>query len=187
MDQNTWAKDHVPALTAVLSIVSLALVFGAALQVLPSEMLPQWRGILNVIPHLNAAISLVAIATIVAGVRSIRRRQVERHKAFMLASFGLFAVFLILYLYRVAVLGPSTFPGPESIRLFVYLPILTVHIGLAVFCVPFVFYALLSAATRSISEIYDSNHRVAGRIAALLWIISFSMGIVIYVLLYHAF
>ena len=187
MESRSWAKGRVPELTAVLSAVSLALVFGAALQVLPAEAIPEWKPLLDVIPHLNAAISLVAIGTILAGVRAIRAGNVERHKLLMLASFGLFAAFLVLYLYRVAVLGPNPFEGPEVVRLFVYVPILVVHIALAVLCVPFVFYALLSAGTRSIPEIYESNHRRAGRVAATLWLVSFSMGLVIYALLYHVY
>jgi putative membrane protein len=174
-------------LTVVLSVVSLALVFGAALQVLPSGALPRWDPLLAAIPHFNAVISLAAIGTIVAGVRAIKTDRVERHRALMLASFGLFAAFLGLYLYRVAVLGPSSFPGPQWVRLYVYLPVLLIHISLAVLCVPFVFYALLSAGTRPIEEIYESNHRRAGRIAATLWLVSFSMGVVIYALLYHVY
>lgn len=187
METSTWAKDHVPALTAVLSIVSIALVFGAALRMIPAEVLPQWTPLLNAVPHINAAISLMAIGTILVGVREIKAGRVERHRALMLASFVLFAAFLILYLYRVTVLGPSHFGGPEQIRQYVYLPILIVHIGLAVLCVPFVFYALLLAATRPIEELYGSNHPRVGRVAAVLWLVSFSMGIVIYALLYHVY
>jgi putative membrane protein len=187
MVDSTWAKGHVPALTAVLSVVSLALVFAAALGLLPAGALPQPRAVLNAIPHLNAVISLTAIGTILAGVRAIKAGRVDRHRVLMLASFGLFAAFLFLYLYRVAVLGPTTFDGPGSIRTFVYLPILVVHIGLAILCVPFVFYALLSAGTRPVEEIYGSNHPRAGRVAAVLWLVSFSMGIVIYLLLYHVY
>ncbi len=181
------ARAHVPELTVVLSVVSIALVFGAALGVLPSESIPQWAPLLSAIPHLNAVLSLTAIGTIIAGVRAIRAGDVDRHRALMLASFGLFAAFLVLYLYRVAVFGPSPFEGPERVRLFVYLPFLVVHIALAVVCIPFVFYTLLSAGTRPVTEIYESNHRRAGRIAAALWLVSFSMGLVIYAFLYHIY
>lgn len=187
MAASPWAKEHVPALTAILSIVALALVFGAALRVIPAEALPEWAPLLELIPHLNAVISLTAIGTILAGVRAIKAGHVDRHRRFMLVSFGLFAAFLLLYLYRVAIHGPSPFGGPERIRQFVYLPILLVHIGLAILCVPFVFYALLSAGTRQIEAIYGSNHPRVGRVAATLWLISFSMGIVIYTLLYHVY
>ncbi len=187
MEIRGWARTHVPGLTALLSVVAVALVFGAALGVLPAESFPQWTALLSAIPHLNAVLSLAAIGTILAGVRAIRAGNVDRHRALMLASFGLFAAFLVLYLYRVAVVGPSPFEGPERVRLFVYLPILLVHIALAVVCIPFVFYALLSAGTRPVGAIYESNHRRVGRIAAALWLVSFSMGLVIYALLYHIY
>jgi putative membrane protein len=187
MQTRSWAREHVPALTALLSAVSLALVFGAALQVLPVAALPSPDALLDAIPHVNAVISLAAIGTITAGVRAIRRGAVARHRRFMLASFGLFAPFLALYLYRVAILGPSEFPGPAVIETYLYYPFLLVHVLFAIVCVPFVFYALLTAGTRSIADIYETRHRTAGRVAATLWLVSFAMGVSIYAMLYHVF
>ncbi|WP_254837596.1 DUF420 domain-containing protein [Natronomonas marina] len=187
MQTRTWAREHVPALTAVLTVVSLTLVFGAALQMLPVGALPSPEGLLAAIPHVNAVLSLAAIGTITAGVRAIRRGEVERHRALMLSSFGLFALFLALYLYRVAVLGPTEFTGPAFVRTYVYFPVLFVHIALAIVCVPFVFYALLVAGTRPTAEIYETRHRTAGRVAAALWLVSFTMGLAIYSMLYHVF
>ncbi len=187
METRTWAREHVPALTALLTVGSLALVFGAVLRLLPAGALPTHAGLLAAIPHVNAAVSLVAIGTIAADVRAIRRGDVRRHRALMVTSFGLFALFLGLYLYRVAVLGPTEFAGPAVVRTYVYLPVLFVHIALAIVCVPFVFYALLVASTRPIAEIYGTHHRTAGRVAASLWVVSFSMGVVIYAMLYHVF
>lgn len=187
MQTRSWAREHVPALTALLTVVSLALVFGAALQLLPVGALPRPESLLEAIPHVNAAISLTAIGTIAAGVRAIRRGDVVRHRRLMLSSFGLFALFLSLYLYRVAVLGPTEFPGPAVVETYVYYPFLLVHILFAIVCVPFVFYALLTAGTRRVAEIYDTRHRTAGRVAATLWVVSFSMGVAIYAMLYHVF
>jgi len=187
METRSWAREHVPALTALLTVISLVLVFGAALQQLPVAALPSPTGLLEAIPHVNAVVSLTAIGTITAGVRAIRRGNVSRHRLLMLTSFGLFALFLALYLYRVAIIGPTEFPGPTAVRTYVYYPVLFVHIALAIICVPFVFYALLIAGTRRVQEIYETRHRTAGRIAAGLWLVSFTMGLVIYSLLYHVF
>ncbi|MES3516086.1 MAG: DUF420 domain-containing protein [Natronomonas sp.] len=187
MQAQAWARDHVPALTALLSVVALAFVFGAALQVLPVDGLPQPASLLAAIPHLNAGISAVAIGTIAAGVRAVRNGRVQTHRRLMLTSFGLFSAFLVLYLYRVAVRGPTEFTGPSVLETFVYLPVLAVHIVLAVVCVPFVFYALLLAGTHSIDELPETKHRFVGRVAASLWVISFSMGLVIYAMLYVLF
>ena len=179
------ARREVPILTAVLSLVSLALVFGAALRVVPVASIPRISpGFVSLIPHVNFVVSTVAIVTILAGVRFVRRGDVARHRAMMLTSFALFALFLVLYLYKVALEGPATFPGPGAVYRFVYLPLLAVHILLAIVCVPLLYYVLLLATTRPVSAIYDTAHRRVGRVAAALWLISFVLGNVVYLLLY---
>ncbi|QSW99587.1 DUF420 domain-containing protein [Haloterrigena alkaliphila] len=179
-------RERVTLLTAVLSVVSLAIVFAAAGGRIPQSTVPaapEW--ILDAIPLLNALISATAIGTITVGWRAIRRGDVDRHRAAMVASFVLFAAFLTFYLYRlVAMGGPQPFPGPDAIRQFVYLPILAVHIFLAIVCVPLVYYALLLAGAYPVSELRRTAHARVGRVAASLWLISFSLGIVVYVLLH---
>ena len=180
------ARERVPLLTALLSIISLALVFGAAGGVIPQSAVPNvpaW--VLEAIPTINVLISITAIGTILTGVRAIRRGAVDRHRVLMITSFLLFAAFLVLYLYRLIALGGSQpFPGPETIERFVYLPVLAVHILLAVVCIPLLYYVLLLAMSHSVGELYKTRHAQIGRIAATLWLISFSLGIVVYVLLH---
>jgi len=179
------ARRHVPALTAVLSVAALALVFGAATGAIPVSLLPPANdALIAAVPHANAAISVLAIASIAAGWRFVRRGEIRKHRAAMVTSFGLFAAFLGLYLYRVALVGPQPFGGPGAVERFVYLPVLAVHILLAILAVPFVFHALLLASTRSVEEIPGTRHRTVGRIAASLWLISFGLGLVVYALLH---
>ncbi|MFA9518252.1 DUF420 domain-containing protein [Halopenitus sp. H-Gu1] len=181
-------RDHVPFSTAVLSILALMLVFGAATQSIPTTYVPHpGSTVLSVIPHLNAGLSLAAIATISLGWRAIRNGQIRRHRALMGLSTLLFGSFLVGYLWRLTLLGTAEFPGPEAYHTYLYLPLLLVHIVLAIVCIPLVFYALLSAITRPVSQIPETSHPRIGRIAASLWMISFAMGVGVYVLLYHAF
>ncbi|WP_128905076.1 DUF420 domain-containing protein [Halorubrum amylolyticum] len=183
-----WARENVPLLTALLSAAALALVFGAVGGAIPSGVLPRASdAVLAALPHLNAAISLAAIATILLGWRAIARGNVGRHRALMLSSFGLFVAFLGSYLYRLILVGTVEFPGPETVYTYVYLPFLAVHILLAIACVPFVFYALLLAATRPYEELYHTRHAQVGFAAAALWLVSFTMGIGVYLMLYHVF
>lgn len=181
------ARDRVRELTAILSVVSLALVFAAVRQAIPKAVLPRIDPLVAVIPHLNALISLVAIGTILAGVRAIRRRDIETHRRRMLTSAGLFALFLLLYLYRVSLEGPSEFPGPDPVYLYVYLPILAIHILLAIVAVPVVYYVLLLALTRPVSELPQTAHARVGRVAASLWLISFTLGIIVWLMLHVLF
>jgi putative membrane protein len=182
------AREHVPALTGVLTVVSLGLVFGAVLEVIPAGAIPRapsW--VFSAIPHLNAFVSALAIGTITAGWRYVRRGAIAKHRVMMLTSFGLFALFLAAYLYNVTITGTSAFPGPEPVYRFVYLPLLAVHIGLAIVCVPLLYYVALLGLTHPVSELKGSLHPRVGRIAASLWLVSFSLGIVVYALLYHIY
>ena len=178
-------RPHVPALTAVLSVVALAAVFAAALGAVPSALLPRAPDTtLDAIPHVNAVVSALALLTIPAGVAAIRRGQVRRHRALMLASTALFATFLALYLYKVSVAGPAPFPGPDGVYTTVYLPLLAVHVLLAIVTVPLVIYALLLAGTHPVSALPETRHPQVGRVAAGLWFVSFLLGEAVYAMLY---
>jgi putative membrane protein len=184
------AADHVPGLAGLLSVVSLSLVFAAALGVLPAGALPRAPdAVLAAIPHVNAGISVLAVAVIAAGWRAVRRGRVDRHRRLMVAGFGLFGAFLALYLYKVSLVGPKPFPeaAPGWVETFVYYPVLAVHMLLAVVCVPLLFYVLLLALTRPVSEIPTTDHPRFGRVTAALWLVSFVLGTVVYLLLYVLF
>ncbi len=179
------ARERVPELTAVLTVVSLALVFGAVFGAVPREVVPRApQSVLAAIPHVNAALSTTAIVTILAGIRFVRRGDVRRHRAAMMTSLGLFVAFLVLYLYKVTLDGTTEFPGPTGVEQFVYLPTLAIHVLLAVVCIPLLYYVVLLAVTRPVEEIRRTRHREIGRVAAVLWLVSFALGDVVYLLLY---
>lgn len=180
-------QERVPALTGVLTVVSLVLVFGAVLGYVPDGVLPQNEALVDIIPHLNVVISLAAIVSILSGVYTIRQGDVSRHRTMMLASTALFAGFLVLYLYRVSLEGATPFGGPDVVRQFVYLPMLAVHILLAIVCIPFVYYALLLGLTHPVEQLPRTAHPRVGKIAALLWLVSFALGIAVYAMLYVLF
>jgi putative membrane protein len=88
-------RERVPTLTAVLTLVSLALVFGAVGGAIPAALLPRApETVLAAIPTVNALVSAVAIVTIVTGVRAIRRGHVARHRRLLLAAFALLLIAL---------------------------------------------------------------------------------------------
>lgn len=185
MQLRARARDHVRGLTAVLTLVSLALVFGAALGAVPRTVLPRASdAVFALIPHVNAVVSTVAIVTILLGVRAIRRGNWRRHRALMLTSLALFVAFLALYLYKVSIQGPAPFPGPDAVYQFVYLPMLAVHVLLAIVCLPLLYYVVLLAATRSVAELRRTAHARVGRVAAALWLVSFVLGNAVYAFLY---
>lgn len=179
------AREHVPELAALLSALALGLVFGAVLGVGPLRSLPRApHAVVEAIPHVNVVISVVAFAVIAHGWWRIRRREVRRHRRSMLAGLVLFLLFLALYLYRVSLEGPTPFGGPDAVYSLVYLPMLAVHVTLAVVCIPLLFYVLLLGLTRPVAELAGTLHPRVGRVAAALWLTSFAMGTGVYLLLY---
>lgn len=180
-------RRRVGTVTVLLSVLALALVFGAVLGLIPDRVLPRNDALVSAIPHLNVLISIGAIVTIVGGVRAIRQQKIRTHWRLMLASTVLFGTFLVLYLYRVSLEGPTAFEGPDTVRQFVYLPVLAIHILLAIVCLPVVFDALLLAWTHTTAELPSTRHPRVGRIAATLWVVSFVLGITVYALLYGLF
>lgn len=182
------ARDYMLPITLVLTGVSYALVFGAVLQLIPPTWLPHVDdAVLAVIPHVNAVISLLAISTITGGWLMIRRGRVRTHRALMLTATALFAGFLTLYLYRIILAGTTAFPGPTPVYRYVYLPLLGTHILLAIICIPLVFYVLVIGLTHRIPDIPRTNHPRVGQIAALLWLVSFTLGVTVYLLLHWIF
>ncbi|WP_284014007.1 DUF420 domain-containing protein [Halobaculum litoreum] len=180
-----FVRDHSLGVAGAVSAVALAAVFATAGGLVPAGLLPRApSGVVEAIPTVNAVVSLAAIATILAGVRAARGRDFVAHRRFMLASTALFGVFLVCYLYRIALVGTTDFGGPAVVERFVYLPLLAVHILLAVVCVPLVVYVLTLGATRPVAELFDTAHKRVGRVAASLWVVSFALGVVVYALLY---
>lgn len=183
-----FARDHSAGVAGVVSALALGVVFATAGGLVPAGLLPRApTAVVEAIPTANAVISVSAIATIVAGVRAARGRDFDAHQRFMLASTGLFGLFLVLYLYRIALVGTTDFGGPAVVERFVYLPLLAIHILLAVVCVPLVVYVLTLAASRPRRELFDTAHARIGRLAASLWVVSFSLGVVVYLILYHLY
>ncbi|GAB7092950.1 DUF420 domain-containing protein [Halolamina litorea] len=184
MNVRATVRDHTLGVAAALSTVSLALVFAAALRVVPAEAIPRApTAVVDAIPHVNALVSAVALVCVILGVREIRSGNVQRHRKLMGTAFGLFTVFLVGYLYRVALVGPTAFSASPAVET-AYTAILGVHITLAVVCVPLLFYTLLLAWSHPVSEIPRTNHRRVGRVAAPLWAISFALGVVVYLMVY---
>jgi len=183
----TRVGEHVRVVAVVLSVVSIALVFAAALGVVPREVLPRSATLVAVAPHFNAVVSAVAVGTILAGWRAIRRGNVRRHRFAMVVAFCLFLVFLVLYFYKVILAGPEEFAGPDVVFTYVYLPVLVVHVLLAMVTLPLLYYVLLVAATRPVSAIPNTPHPRVGRLAATMWIVSFVLGLVVYGMAYLAF
>jgi putative membrane protein len=126
------------------------------------------------IPHLIGTLNgATAVLIAVAGL-AIRRGRRNLHKTLMLTSIGLGALFLILYVVHLSLVGHSRFPGNDWVR-SVFLVILTSHTFLAVLVVPLILRSLYLATKARFVE-----HRRIARIALPIWLYVAVTGVALY-------
>ena len=170
------------AVTGVLTGISLGVIFGVAGGVVPASWLPK-PDIVEAFVHVNAVLSVLALVAIGSGVRAVRNGAIDVHRRYMTAAFGFFVAFLASYLYRLTVVGTTSFDGPAALEPVYYL-VLAVHVVLAIVCLPLLYYVLLLAYGYDRAELPETPHPRVGRIAATLWAVSFTLGLVVYAALY---
>jgi len=139
--------------------------------------------IVEFLPHGIAIVNSTAVVTLVMGYLSIKNRRVRRHRIFMLLSFALIVSFLVMYLTRLFLGGVKHFTGPEWVRDFVYLPSLTIHLGLSIISVPLVLYNILTGLLLPVQSISSTKHRRVGKWAVRAWTLSLILGVLVYFLL----
>ena len=134
---------------------------------------------MSLLPTLNACLNAASAIFVVMGFFFIRRKQVQAHRACMLAAFTASTLFLFSYLYYHFQVGSVRFQGQGWIRA-AYFTILLTHTVLAAAIVPLVLVTL----TRALRGQFDRHRRIA-RWTFPLWLYVSVTGVVIYWMLYH--
>jgi uncharacterized membrane protein YozB (DUF420 family) len=135
----------------------------------------------NLLAPVNAALNLTSTVFLVTGYIFIRKRDIPKHRAAMLAAVAASALFLVFYVLRFSLTGTHLFAG-EGLARTVYLTILFSHMILAIVIVPLVLRLLFLAwKTR-----FQSHARLA-RWTFPVWLYVSVTGLVVYALLYHVY
>jgi uncharacterized membrane protein YozB (DUF420 family) len=133
------------------------------------------------LPMLNAGLNLTATILLLFARSAIKRREIERHKKLMIATFSVSVFFLISYvIYHLNVLSVP-FREPQWFKP-IYLVILITHVVLAA-TVPF--FAIVSLRRGLKRE--DARHKKIVRYAYPIWMYVSITGVIIYLLLYQIF
>jgi uncharacterized membrane protein YozB (DUF420 family) len=130
------------------------------------------------LPALNAALNATAAVLLVIGYVLIRRGQIRRHRAVMLAAFSTSALFLISYVIYHANVGSRPFRGQGAIR-SIYFAILISHVVLAAATLPLALITL----SRGLRSRFDRHVRIA-RWTLPIWLYVSVTGVVVYLMLY---
>jgi uncharacterized membrane protein YozB (DUF420 family) len=134
---------------------------------------------LHQLPAVNAALNATNTVILLLGYRFIRRRQVQAHRACMLAAVCVSTLFLISYLTYHCEIGIVRFPGTGWMR-GVYLTILGTHTLLAACVPPLVIVTLW----RALAARFDRHRRIA-RWTLPVWLYVSVTGVVIYWMLFQ--
>ncbi len=132
---------------------------------------------LELIPTANAALNFFSAVLISLGLYFIKRGQRERHQWCMVAAFGVSALFLVLYVIRYALTGPTPYTGPARP---LYFFILWTHTPLAAITPILVLITLRRALRADFAQ-----HKRIARITFPIWLYVSVTGLIIYGMLHY--
>lgn len=137
--------------------------------------------ILEYLPGVNALLISSSGASILLGVRFIRRGERRKHMWSMITATVLSTVFLAFYITRYLLEGNHPFQGPLAAK-YTYLLLLATHIGVAVISLPMVLSVLYYAWQGRFT-----NHKQLARKTYPLWLYVSITGVLVYLFLYKLF
>ncbi len=130
------------------------------------------------LPLLNATLNALAGILLVSAYVMIRKGNVVRHRALMLAAFSTSVLFLVSYVIYHMNIGSRAFTGTGIIRV-VYFVILVTHVVLAIAVVPMAVVTLRRGLRRD-----DLGHKAIARWTFPIWVYVSVTGVVVYGMLY---
>ena len=133
---------------------------------------------LSDLPLLNATLNALAGMLLVSAYIMIRKGNIARHRALMLAAFSTSVLFLVSYVIYHVNIGSRAFTGTGVIRV-VYFVILITHIVLAIAVVPMAIVTLRRGLRRD-----DLRHKAIARWTFPIWLYVSVTGVVVYGMLY---
>jgi uncharacterized membrane protein YozB (DUF420 family) len=143
--------------------------------------------LLQIFPHLNAALNATSGVLLLFGFAFIMRANVHKHRFCMLSASIVSAFFLVSYIAYHSLrtyyfgLGPTKFTG-EGLARPIYFTILTSHTILAALVTPFVLLTLW----RGLKGKFDAHKRIA-RLVYPVWLYVSITGVVVYLMLYQLY
>ncbi len=144
-------------------------------------------GLLDIFPHLNAALNATSSVFLIFGFYFILKRRIANHRFCMISAWVVSAVFLASYLTYHSLrtyylgLGPTKFTG-QGLARPIYFTILTSHTFLATLVTPFIIWTLV----RALKGKFDLHKRLA-RLVYPVWLYVSVTGVVVYLLLYQIY
>ena len=132
-----------------------------------------------ILPTVNVFLNSLSTVLLIGGWISIKQKNRDRHKKFMLAALVSSALFLILYVLNRILAGGFTHYQGTGICKVIYFIILGTHTPLAMIILPF----SIMAARHAIRQDFKA-HVAITRWLLPVWLYVSVTGVVIYFMLY---
>lgn len=143
-------------------------------------------GVIGLLPHLNGGLNALTVVLLLAGLVAARGGLRGTHRAIMVVTLGVSAVFLASYLTYHFNAPIFQFAGQGWVRPLYY-ALLVIHVILAILATPVV----LMTAWRGLRAYGGarplSDHRRMARWVWPLWFVVAVTGVAIYGMLYHLY
>ena len=133
----------------------------------------------SMLPALNAIFNGLTAVCLLVGYGFIRRRQIRRHRALMLAAFSFSTLFLVSYVILHLVVGSTPFTAQGWIRP-IYFTLLISHVVLSAIVLPLALTTLHHGWFRAFAQ-----HRRLARWTFPIWLYTSVSGVMVYLLLYQ--
>ena len=131
----------------------------------------------HLLATLNALLNTTSAGCALLGWRAIERKEIPRHKRFMISAFVASSLFLAGYVTRMVMFGDTHFQGEGAIRI-VYFALLASHVLLALVSAPLVVTTLFLGLTERFQK-----HRKIARFTFPIWVYVSSTGVLVYLFL----
>ncbi len=131
------------------------------------------------LPALNATLNFISTVLLILGYRSIKRKERERHRQYMLGALVCSALFLTSYLFYHYLVGSVPYPRHDWTRPL-YFFVLVPHVLLAAGVAPFILVLVWRAWRGDFAR-----HRRLARWVWPVWIYVAVSGVIVYLMLYQ--
>jgi len=167
----------------LITVLSVFIPIAVAILIFMPFRLDLGSDFVYFLPHLNGVINSATSLILIAGFIFIKNRQIEYHRASMMAAFILGSIFLVSYIIYHASAESTSFGG-EGLVKSVYYFILISHILLAAIVVPFVLFAFYYALKGDFVK-----HKKVVKYTFPIWLYVSITGVVVYLMIspYYSF
>lgn len=129
-------------------------------------------------PFLSTLLIVLSAILVAIGWVLIVKGHKEMHKNTMVAAAISALLFLIIYVSRTAIVGNTSFGGPDSIKIY-YTIFLIFHIILSITGATFGVVTLRIAFKGNFEK-----HKKLGPVTSIIWFFSALTGVMVYLFLY---